>query len=657
MKIYQALLLLGVLFSTTLFAQKNDPVLITIGDEDITRSEFTAVYKKNNVDGEVMDKKSVAEYLDLYIKFKLKVKEAEALGMDTVQSFIKELSGYREQLAQPYLIDEETNKYLIQEAYERKKEDMRASHILLRVDKNALPKDTLQKYNEIMAIRDRIIAGEDFSAVAAEVSEDPSVRDRDVRGRIIPGNNGDLGYFTVFDMVYPFENAAYNTKEGEISMPVRTDFGYHILKVERRQPAMGKVQVAHILLKYEGEKTTAQKEELQKKINEIYEEIKEGKSFEDAAAEYSEDPGSAPKGGVLPWFGSNRMIPEFIDVVTTLKEKGSLSEPFETSFGWHIVKLIDTKPIGSFEEEKDDIKNRLARSDRSNKSTESLVKKVLNEYGFQEYKTEKSHAYEAIDSTVFTGKMKIDNIARFQKPIFKIGDKKVMQKDFLEYVLKKQERANPTALTAYIDDFYKGFVEQEAIAYEDSQLENKYPEFRLLMQEYRDGILLFDLMDKKIWSYAIKDTAGLQQYYDEHKANYMWKERADATIFSFTNDGAVKKAQKMAKKGASVEEILNEVNAGSALILTTDSDKWEKGSNDILNLVKWEEGVSKDVEYKGKTIFVNIYKFIPPTQKELSECRGLVISDYQKQLEEEWVKELREKYPVKVNERILNSVE
>ncbi len=656
MKIYQALLLLGILFSTAVVAQKNDPVLITIGDEEITKSEFAAVYKKNNVDGEVMDKKSVAEYLDLYIKFKLKVKEAEALGMDTVRSFVNELSGYRDQLAQPYLIDEETNKHLIEEAYKRRKEDLRAAHILIGLDKNASPSDTLTKYNEIMAIRDRILAGEDFGKVAKEVSEDPSARDRDVKGRIVAGNSGDLGYFTVFDMVYPFETAAYNTKEGEVSMPIRTDFGYHILHITKRQNAMGKVQVAHILLKYEGQKTAAQQKELETSINEIYSELKDGKSFEDAAKEYSDDLGSAQKGGVLPWFGSNRMIPKFIEVVTELKEKDQISEPFETAFGWHIVKLIDTKPIGTFEEEKSDLKNRLARSDRSNKSTESLVKTITKEYGFTEYETEKAYAYAAIDNTVFTGKMKIDNIKRFQKPIFKIGDKTVLQEEFLNYVLDKQKMVNSTNLKAYIDELYKGFIEKHAIAYEDSMLEQKYPQFRLLMQEYRDGILLFDLMDKKIWSHAIQDTTGLKKYYEENKDKYIWKERAEATIFTFTSDGAVKKAQKMAKKGNSVEEILNEVNAGSALILTTETDKFEKGTNDILNQVKWQEGVSKKISHKGKTIFVNIYNFIPQTQKELSECRGLVISDYQKQLEEEWVEELQKKYSVKVNEDVLNTV-
>ncbi|PID93643.1 MAG: hypothetical protein CSA95_06955 [Bacteroidetes bacterium] len=657
MKIHRIVALVAILWGGLAFAQDNNPVILTIGDESVTKNEFVAVYQKNNMDGEAMDQKSVAEYLDLYVKFKLKVAEAKALGMDTIPSFVSELEGYREQLAKSYLIDEETNKQLIEEAYQRQQEDLRASHILIRLDKNAAPKDTLAAYHKIVGIRKRILAGEDFATVAMQVSEDPSAKDRETKGRTIPGNKGDLGYFTVFDMVYPFETAAYQTAIGEISEPVRTDFGYHLLKVTHRKPAMGKVQAAHILLKYEGAKTAAQEQELHKLIDEVYAKIQDGMTFEEAAATYSEDPGSAQKGGVLPWFSSNRMIPEFIEVVSNLKEKGEISEPFETIYGWHIVKLIDTKPIGSFEEEKENIKSRLARSDRSNKSKESLTQKVLAEYGFKEYPRGKETAFAAINDQIFTGKMKIENINSFQKPLFRIGDKDILQITFLEYVLDNQKLTNPASLSATIASFYKKFIEKEAIAYENSKLEEKYPEFKQLMQEYHDGILLFDLMDKKIWSYAIKDTTGLKAFYAAHRDDYIWKERAEATIYTFTNDGAVKKARKMAKGGSSVEDILNAVNAGSALILTTETDKFEKGSNEILNKVSWKKGVSKSFTHKGKTLFVQIYNFLPPSPKELSECRGLAISDYQKQLEEEWVNELRKKYPVRVNEQVLRSIQ
>ncbi|HPE86301.1 MAG TPA: peptidylprolyl isomerase [Bacteroidales bacterium] len=656
MKIISFLLLIILLSGFVASAQKTENVLLSIGNEQITKEEFLAVYKKNNVDGDIMDKKSIEEYLDLYIKFKLKVKEAQTLGMDTLSSFRNELNGYREQLAQPYLIDEETNKALIEEAYTRRKEDLRASHILIRLDKNALPKDTLAAYNKIGKIREEILQGKDFSAMAEQHSEDPSARDRNVQGRIMPGNKGDLGYFTVFDMVYPFETAAYNTPLNEISLPVRTDFGYHILKITDRQPAMGKVQCAHILLKYNGEVTTEQREELKEKATAIYQEIRNGKGFEEAAGEYSEDPGSAAKGGVLPWFGSNRMIPDFIKVVTKMKSPGEISEPFETSFGWHIVKLIDTKPVRTFEEEKDDIKNRLARSDRSDKSKETLIKKILKDYGFTEFQKEKNDAFATIDSNVFQGTLKIDNLKRYQKTIFTIGNKKIYQHEFLNYILDHQKKTQPIALESFIEEQYNAFVGEKAIAYEDSNLENKYPEFRLLMQEYRDGILLFDLMDKKIWSYAIRDTTGLKNFYEKHKANYIWKERAHATLYTFTNEAPVKKARKLAKNGVSVDKILNEINAGSALILTTETGDFEQGSNEIIDATGWEKGVSKTINHKGKYVFVTIHEFIPPTQKKLSECRGLVISDYQNYLEEVWVKELMEKYPVTIHQEVLDAI-
>ena len=656
MKIFRIFLLIAVLFSSAIYAQKNDPVLLNIGDEQITQSEFTAVYKKNNIDGDVMDKKSVEEYLDLYIKFKLKVKEAEALGMDTVSSFINELDGYRDQLAQPYLIDEETNMALMEEAHKRKGEDIRASHILLKLDKNAAPKDTLETYNRIMEIRNRILDGEDFSFVAKQVSEDPSARDRNVKGRIIPGNNGDLGYFTVFDMVYPFETAAYSTDIKEVSMPVRTDYGYHLVYVANRQPAMGRVQCAHILIKYEGNVGDAQRDEVKTKITEIYTKIQNGEDFEELAKEFSEDPGSAPKGGVLPWFGSNRMIPDFIDVVADMENIGEVSEPFETTFGWHIAKLIDKKPVGSFDEEKDDIKNKLARSDRSNKSVETLVKNVLNDYGFTEYEKVKQATFAAVDNTIFTGKFKPANLNNYQKVICKIGTKEIKQVDFLNYLIDNQEPITPVELPLFLTNEYKNFIEIEAIAYEDSQLENKYTEFRLLMQEYRDGILLFDLMDKKIWSNAIQDTTGLKEFYHNNKEKYFWGERADAIIYTFTNDALVKKAKKMADKGAPVEEILSMVNNESVLILTTDRNKFEKNNNDILNQINWEQGVSKSIDWKGNTVFVQIVEIIAPQQKELNECRGLVISDYQNYLEDIWVKELKQKYPVKVNSDVLNAL-
>ncbi|MEI8049804.1 MAG: peptidylprolyl isomerase, partial [Bacteroidota bacterium] len=238
-----------ILFSQV-WSQNSDQVLMNVAGENVTKSEFLGVYQKNNTKGEVIDQKSLDEYLDLFINFKLKVKEAEVLGLDTVKSFRDELGGYRKQLAQPYLIDEDANKALLDEAFARKGEDIRASHILIRVDKNAKPADTLAAYNKVMKIRKRLLKGEDFGKLAIEFSDDESAKDRTQEGRTMKGNKGDLGYFTVFDMVYPFETGAYSTKTGDVSQPVRSEFGYHLIKFTDRKPAMGKVQIAHILFLY-----------------------------------------------------------------------------------------------------------------------------------------------------------------------------------------------------------------------------------------------------------------------------------------------------------------------------------------------------------------------------------------------------------------------
>jgi len=298
------MLSISILFSNSSFSQ-NKKVLLSIGDEKITVGEFNNVYDKSNSQGDVIDKKTMEEYLDLYINFKLKVKEALDLRMDTNSAFISELDGYREQLAKPYFVDESINEDLFAEAWDRKQKDVRASHILIKIDENASPEDTLIAYNKIMEIRNRIMNGENFGDLAVEMSEDPSARDREATGRrpFMRGNKGDLGYFSVFDMVYPFESGAYSSKIGEVTLPIRTQFGYHLIKLTDKKNAMGQAQVAHIYFIIPPEATSADSLRVEKKANKVYQEILDGKAYNDAVAEYSEDKGSAKQGGILPWFG------------------------------------------------------------------------------------------------------------------------------------------------------------------------------------------------------------------------------------------------------------------------------------------------------------------------------------------------------------------
>ncbi len=293
-------------------AQTKDSVLLNVAGNNITKAEFERVYYKNNNKENSNDEKSVREYLDLYINYKLKVKEAEALKMDTAQAFIDELAGYRKQLAQPYLTDKDVNDNLIKEAYDRLQKDVKASHILLKLNPDALPKDTLAAYNRIMKIREKLLKGADFAKMARDSSEDPSAKE----------NSGDLGYFTGMQMVYPFETAAYTTKVGQISMPVRTRFGYHLIKVDDIRPAVGEIHAAHIMIRCTSTDADSIQKEAKRKIDEINGKLKAGAKFEDMVTQYSDDKGSVSNGGILPWFGTGKMVPEFEKAAFALKKEG-----------------------------------------------------------------------------------------------------------------------------------------------------------------------------------------------------------------------------------------------------------------------------------------------------------------------------------------------
>lgn len=652
-----AFLLLGL----QLWSQSTDQVLMNIAGENITKSEFLDVYQKNNVRGEAIDQKSLDEYLDLYINFKLKVKEAEFLGLDTIKSFRDELSGYRNQLAQPYLIDENANMALLKEAYDRKGKDIRASHILIRVDKNALPADTLAAYNTAMQIRKRILKGENFGKLAAETSDDQSAKDRLQEGRSVRGNKGDLGYFTVFDMVYPFESGAYKTQIGEVSMPVRSEFGYHLIKVTDRKPAMGKVQIAHILFLFPQNATAADSISVKAKAVGAYKKLLAGSDFAEVAKELSEDKGTSDKGGVLPWFGVNRMVPEFIENIARLKEPGDYTAPFQTSFGWHIIKFIEQRPIGTFEDNKADLKQKLTKNDRSVKSEESFLARLKKAYAFTQDLAARDEFYAVVTDSVFRNRWRAVAAAGLTKDLFTIGKKTYTQHNFAQFLENRQKRITGQNIPAFVNASYDAFVTEKCMAYEDSQLEGKYPEFKALMSEYHDGILLFDLTDQKVWSRAIKDTTGLKVFYEKNKRNYMWPERLDASIFSFANANANAKAKKAARKfvkrGLADEQILKRLNPDSTIVVTIEHGKFVKGDKSLIDGIAWKKGTTADMVVDSThTGFVVIHQVIAPEPKLMNEAKGLITADYQNYLEKQWIEALRAKYPVKLNRDVLSSI-
>ena len=691
----------------------DDPVLMTVDGEAVTRSEFENIYKKNNRD-EAVTREALDEYVELFVNFKLKVKEAESLGMDTVTKFVKELEGYRKQLARPYMADTAMTEALVKEAYDRSRTEIRASHILVRLPAKPSAKDTADAYKRILALRKRVIDGEDFAAVASGKlgSDDPSAQQ----------NKGDLGYFSALQMVYPFENAVYTTEVGEISQPIRTRFGYHIIKVTDKRPARGQIKVAHIMVRTSEEEPEDKQRIAKQKIDEVYEKVVAGEeSFADLALKYSDDEGSARKGGELPMFSTGKMIEEFENESFALKNDGDFSKPFRSRYGWHIVKRLEYKPVSSFDEMEPELRRKIAKDSRAQLSEESFIKKLKADYFFKTDKKYLKPFYTLVDENIFMrNTFRMDTIIRkdvveddyyedgvryerelrgtlvngrminvkskkhqdihttpmdtvvvrirhtgwqlhteqkLDKGLIRLGDAAYYQSDFAEYLEKGQRKGEERPIREYVDEKFEEFAKQTILDYEDGRLEQKYPEFKALMKEYRDGILLFELTDQKVWSMAVKDTTGLEAYYEANKQNFMWPRRIEGTIYTCANSDVAKRTRKLVKKKKPVSEILSEINLDSQLDLKVETGKFTKEDQPILEKVAWETGMSDNIEENDQVIFVGVDNVLEPEPKQLDEAKGAITAAYQDQLEEDWITELRAKYKYEVNKEVLYTIQ
>ncbi len=635
-------LIFVLLFGWIAAFQMSAQDVLTIEDEKISKEEFKRVYLKNNT-GQIVSKSTVEEYLDLYINFKLKVREAMERDMHKDPAFQKELNGYRSQLAQPYLSEGSMMEQLKKEAYERLKHEVKASHILIKCDAKASPEDTLKAYKEALNIKKRALK-EGFGKVAQEVSEDPSAKQ----------NAGNLGYFTAFYMVYPFESAAYNTKVGEISNPVRTRFGYHLIKVEDKRPANGSMTAAHILISTDPD--IASTENARERANEIHTKLREGEDFEELAAQFSDDSRTATRGGVLPPFSVGRMVNEFEEAAFKLEKDGAYSVPIKTQYGWHIIKRINKREIGSYGSMEKEIEQKVKKDSRSNLNEGAAIRRIMKAYGFDENIKERGDFYSLIDTSYFGNAWDTTRFDKLNKEMFKIGNKSVNQKAFASY-LNKRQRVRPSINNViFINDEYKAFKKEEILAYKDAQLEDEYPEFKHLIQEYHDGILLFNLTEKMVWKKAIEDTLGLASFYEKNKENYKWGVRADAVIFSAKDESIAKSAKEMISAGKELDELREEINRPSQLNLKTEQKKYEKDENKILDQVKWEKGLSQNLMDNGRVNFVWIKEIIPAGYKTLEDSKGIITSDYQEHLEKEWISELRKKYKFEVNQTVLEQL-
>lgn len=640
------------LFSfASIFAQ-NDPVLFTVKGNPVTVSEFRYIYTKTNQDKADFSEKSLRDYLDLYTKFKLKVQKARDMQLDTVPALSSELDGYRRQLANSYLVDKEVTDKLIREAHERMQRDVDVSHIFVAADRNAKAADTLRAHSRAMNWMKMLQGGVEFEKLAADSSEDKSAKD----------NKGALGFVTAMlpDGYYEMEKAIYRSKPGELRL-VRSNSGYHIVRVNGVRPARGEMEVAHILIrKGDNEAKNATQKML---ADSAYAALQQGTKWEEVCGRYSDDKTSAAKGGYLGFFGINRYQRSFEDAAFTLQKDGDYSPLIETSIGWHIIQRKSHRPIGSFETLKRALTERVKRDSRSEMAKQSMIDRIKKESNFQDYPQNlEAWAAQQTDSVFHTFKWKPDP-AKPQTPLMRFNDNTYTVADFEEYCARASRdrmRGAGYPVAETIQKLYKNWLSETAMQFEESQLDKKYPEFKSLMREYEEGILLFEALKQNVWDKANTDTVGLQNYFNANLSQkYKWDERARVSIYTLKTDDAKVLAdlRKYAAKNPAAK-VLDKFNKKDNEVLTVLEKTYEKGKNKELGNL-WTAGDMTEAKTDANTktaTFLKIEEIMPPAAKALSEARGYAVADYQDFLEKQWIAELGKEYPVKVDEAVFKTL-
>ena len=634
-----------ILCYTTFFGQES--TILKIDNQTVDKTEFEQIYWKNKKE-KIATKQDLDEYIKLFINFKLKVIAAEELGLDTTKKFIDELSGYRIQLEKPYLIDTSINEDLINEAYYRTINEVNASHIMTKLGPNPSSEDTLKAYNKILDIRNKIVSSNiGFEEAAEELSEDPYAR----------SSKGNLGYFNAFKMLYSFECAAYNTPVGKVSDIVRTKYGYHIVKPNSIRKAKGRVKTSHIMI------TTNLKNEnnlSKEKINSIYKDLVEkNKTFEELAIQFSEDRKSAKNKGEIGWINSGgNYYPAFEEAVFSLKTDGEYSKPFKTPNGWHIVKRISYEPIGDLKSMSYSLKNKIQKDARAQKTKSSFLNKLKTEYQLKKMLNtkelisilkNKKFNYENIESN--------KNLKNINNAVLTFSNISYTNYDFIKYLEKSKLIVKDKIEENSIKQKFEKFINQNLIAFEKTQLETKHPDFKALMKEYRDGILLFEISDQNIWTKAIKDTAGLKEFYSSNTNTWKWPNRVSGTVFTSESKKTINKVKSLKlKKSLSNDSIMSILNAENLFNLKYENkiiDDYNKYGTSFEDL---EKGLNGPFNHQEKWILIYVKDKLPKRNKKLKEAEGIIVSAYQNYLEEQWISSLKKNHSISINFETLYSI-
>lgn len=634
-------LLLFLLVVQLTNAQDQDAVLLTVDGETIMVSEFLRVYNKNLDLVKNESQKDLDSYLKLFTEYQLKLKEAKRLKLDEDSKYQREFLSYKKQLTKNYLSENKVTEDLVKEAYGRNSFDINASHVLVRLDESV--KDTTNVYDKISSLRKRVL-NEGFDKVKADAHDGITIFVE------------DLGYFSAFKMVYDFESVAYNTPVGEVSEPFRTQFGYHVVKVNDKRPSRGTITAAHIMVGLNQKDSLLVPEE---RINEIYKKLSQGESFDALAKQFSDDKSSAKNGGMLSPFKSGQLSSvKFEDEAFGLLNDGEFSEPFLTDYGWHIVKRISLKPINSYDELKPTLEARVKRDSRSKLINQAMVEELKGRYNIGSNEEAKSYFESLITDDYFSRSWRLPDSFEKDEIIFSINQRDFTYNEFGRHIMAVQRtyanKARPAS--EVVEKEYESFFESSILKYREDNLEMENQEFANIVKEYRDGLLLFDLMEKEIWNKAAKDTVGLENYYERNKTKYQWQERVDFVMASSADLDIATKFFKLIKRGKSQEEIENALNNDKEQNVIFTKGVYNTNDNRLPSDFNAKKGVSGVYNHNEAFHVINVNEILPAGTKTLKEAKGMVINDYQNEIETNWVKSLYDRFSIEVNKDALNAV-
>tara|TARA_R110002096_G_scaffold26933_1_gene82904 strand:+ start:2189 stop:4189 length:2001 start_codon:yes stop_codon:yes gene_type:complete len=646
-------LLLGILFASATpvpdpIKEANPPLdyLLKIDGETSDKEEFLYILNKNRQkDAAPISRTEFEENFELFVDYKLKVKYAMDLGMHKTKAFSDEFSAFKDQLKKPYLLENSLTEGELRKAYSRMQEIVKASHILFQFPQNASKEDSIAVFKMAEKIKAEAEAGADFHQLAVQHSDDPSAS----------SNKGSLGYFTALQMVLPFEEAAYNLKVGEISSPIISDFGYHIIKLEDRRPNPGQLHVSHLLIRSAG----AEEDQMAfNKINQIHQNLIENPSqWLELVKTYSEDPGSKANKGMIPWFGVGSIVPEFEHAAFSLSKKGDFSAPVKTEYGYHIIRLEGAKPVPPFNEVLPTIKSNILRDSRSN-----LIKDQVLAMQKAKFKvTENSQLINSLKNAFSSSSgrpvaqlyIKLEGLSnKGDKLIVRSEWKDATIQDFIAY-LKKEGPSVNTLLNVSFDEVYGDYLENLLATWEEEHLYQNNKDYRQLVNEYKNGMLLFELMNNEVWQKALEDSTGQRNYFQNNTDNYMWSKRVKALIVKAIKSQNISKVESWLSTKTLTDslstELKNRFLEKNTLLFTVEQKTFEVDNNELLSELDLNQTYHK-LHQNEETVLIVLGETLPARQKKYEETRGRLIQDYQEYLETKLITELKQKYTIQVNE-------